>query len=111
MHYYRHFIIISLFLHHELKGGCKLLCSELAEQYFATGSMLPGTWESELSTVTEGNSARLGIFVNQLFYFETGRFVYHLNMLQAESFILRRLFRISKHKLAGNKPSTSKMCS
>ena len=35
------------------------------------------------------NSARLGIIANQ-FYFEMGSFVYHLNVLQAESV---RLFR------------------
>ena len=73
-----------------------------------TGSMLPRTWEGELSKVTVDNSARLGIFANHLFCF-----VYHLNVLQAEFFILRRLFRnkITKHKLAGSNPSTCKMCS
>ena len=52
------------------------------------------------------NSAHLSIMANT-FYLETGCFVYHLNVLQAESFklgICSELSEVIKHKLPGSKP-------
>ena len=54
------------------------------------------------------NSAHLSIMANQ-FCFETGCFVYHLNVLEAESFKFEHcceLNKVTKHKLAGIKPLT-----
>jgi len=57
------------------------------------GSMLSIAWVNLTSKGIVGNSARFGNVVNQ-FYFETGCFVYHLNVLQADPFKLRTLFTI-----------------
>ena len=63
--------------------------------------------ESETSKSSADNPVRLGIFANN-FSFDTGRFVYQLNVLPVESFKLRTFSafnNMTKHNLAGSEPS------
>ena len=62
---------VSIFSH--FKGGCLLLCQEFT------------------AVICNRKSAVLGIIGNK-FCFETRCFVYHLNVLQMESFKSRILF-------------------
>ena len=75
-----------------VKGGCELLCLELAEQQFITERLLSRTWESETS---KGILLRLTLLTLTLLpinFFYTGCFVYLLNVLLVKCFKLRTLF-------------------